>query len=86
MLPRIRRGGGAERRRMTDLPPDEVMKQMAKLSYEVATENLAKFAEQFATEMDAPGLPPVTGPAALRAFAAAIRSTNQKRYPRGPEA
>ena len=60
------------------LPPDFVMQQMAKIAYEQATESLAAFAEQFAATLT----PEISGPAALRAFAAAIRAQNVRQFPR----
>ena len=61
------------------LPPDEIMRQMAKLAMEQATEFFAGMADRFAAEMERK--PPVTGHEALRAFAAAIRATNAKQFP-----
>jgi inorganic triphosphatase YgiF len=60
------------------LPPEEIMRQMAKLANEQAMEACAKFAEQFANSKIVQGL---SGPDALLGFAAAIRSTNAKVWP-----
>lgn len=59
------------------LPPDEVMKAMAKLAFENAAEYFARMAVQFAADLP----PAASGHDALTAFAAAIRSTNAKLYP-----
>ena len=60
-----------------NLSADEAMREMAKIAMENATEFLAKFADDFAGNLD----PSITGPEALRAFAEAIRSTNKQCYP-----
>lgn len=59
------------------LPPDEIMRIMAKLAIEQAGEYFANMAEQFAAD-----IPPGSSPEiALLAFAAAIRSTRDKLDP-----
>ena len=60
------------------LPPHEIMQSMTKIAFEQATELLAVKAEEFANTLPAY----VDGRGALRAFAAAIRSTNAKRFPK----
>ena len=59
-------------------PPDYIMREMSKFAYETATESLAAFADKFARELP----PEISGADAMRAFAAAIRSTNEKRFPK----
>lgn len=61
-----------------NLPPEAIMREMAKLAMEQATESFAKFAEQFAAN---PQMAKVNGQQALTAFAVAIRSTNAKVWP-----
>ena len=61
------------------LPPDEIMRLMAKMAMEQAAEFFAKMAERFADEMKAE--PQISSADALLAFAAAIRETNAKQYP-----
>lgn len=61
------------------LPGDEIMKRLSAIALETATESLAKQAEQFALTMPFE----VTGRQAMKAFAAAIRSTNAKVWPSG---
>lgn len=62
-----------------ELPPDEVLRQMAKMAMETATESLARMADQFAAD---PGTERLSGPQALKGFAQAIRNTNSKQFPR----
>lgn len=66
---------------MTDLnlPPEEVMRQMAKIAMEQAYESVAVMAEQMAVAVPSS----LNGEQALLAFAAAIRSTNSKTWPKG---
>ncbi len=64
------------------LPTDEVMRQMAKIAIEKATEDLAKFAIEMAAEMRRGEVPMLSGPVALEAWAAAIRSNNVLHYGR----
>ena len=61
------------------LPNDEVMRQMAALATENATEALAQFAEQFAK---AESTKKMNGSKALEAFAASIRENNRRHYPK----
>ncbi|MCA3704279.1 MAG: hypothetical protein INF12_14750 [Methylobacterium sp.] len=60
------------------LPPDYVMREMARLANEAAVESMAAFAEQFARD---PRMASVNGRDALMAFAAAARSTSKKVWP-----
>lgn len=60
------------------LPPDEVMKAMAKLAMEQAMQTIAEMADRFAAS---PAMLGINGREALTAFAAAIRSTNAKVWP-----
>ena len=64
-----------------NLPPDEIMRQMAKLAMEQATTYFAKQARDFATNLP----PRCSGKNALEAFARAIESTNAKVWPAGEE-
>ena len=57
------------------LPPDHVMREMARIANEAAFATCANFAEQFAKD---PLLLKMTGTQALKAFAAAIRSNSAK--------
>ena len=57
-----------------NLPNDEIMKQMAKIALERATQEIAQKAREFARSMPEG----VTGEFALNAFADAILSTNEK--------
>lgn len=59
------------------LPPEHVMRAMSKLALEQATEMLARMADDFAAN---PAMRLVDGSVALTTFAAAIRSTNAKRF------
>jgi hypothetical protein len=70
----------AEERARLGLPSDEIMRQMSKLALETATEFFAKQAEEFASNLP----PRISASQALKAFAAAIRSTNAKQFPKGP--
>ncbi len=58
------------------LPPEYVMKEMSKLAWENATTEISKLALRLAQTTPAD----MSGPDALRAFAAAILSTNSKLY------
>lgn len=66
---------------MEQLPPDAVMKQMAKLAIEQSNNRLAGLAEEFADEMERGDGPQINGVDALRVFATAIRNSNQTLYP-----
>ena len=57
---------------------DEIMRKMSAIALEQATEMLARQADEAAKHTS----PHINGPDALRAFAAAIRSTNAKQYPK----
>lgn len=61
-----------------NLPPDAIMKEMAKLAMEQAAEFFARMADDFAAN---PITNMATGPEALRLFANAIRATSSKIYP-----
>ena len=65
---------------MITLPSDEIMREMTKLAVEVATEMFAVQALDFAQEFKSGRLPTTDAVTALEAFAAAIRSTNKRRY------
>lgn len=67
---------------MSPLHPEYILREMAKLANEQATEMCAKFAEEFAESKAVRG---VNGRQALHAFAAAIRSTNAKVWSKGQE-
>ena len=62
-----------------NLPPDEVMRQMAKLATEQAGEFFARMADEFAKSIPEGA----DGRMTLRAFANAIRATNAKSFPVG---
>jgi hypothetical protein len=64
---------------MMEFPKEEIMKQMAAIAFEQATEMFAAYADKYATELP----DDISGKEALTAFAAAIRSTNEKQYPKG---
>lgn len=57
---------------------DQLMRQMAKIALEQATQHLADFADKFAAD---PRIMRVNGRDALLAFSAAIRSTNTEVWP-----
>lgn len=61
-----------------NLPSEEIMRQMAKLAMEEATEFFAMMADQFAAD---PRVSIMTAPLALQTFAKAIRETNRKQFP-----
>lgn len=63
------------------LPTDEVMRMMAKLAVEQATQSFADMADKIAAD---PRMLKVTGREALQAFAATIRTTNTVLYPTAP--
>ncbi len=63
------------------LPPEAVMKEMARIAVEIATESLAKLAEKASENIASGQMRDVGGCAALKAFASAIRATNQKQFP-----
>jgi hypothetical protein len=58
------------------LPP-EVMEEMSRVATRMATEGIARYLDEFARQKEMAGVP---APVALRAAAAAIRNTNDKRY------
>ena len=58
------------------LPSDEVMRQMAKIAIEKATENLAKMAVEIAADFRSGKLPMINASEALESWARAIRSNN----------
>lgn len=60
------------------LPPEEIMRQMAKMAIEQATLMFAKRAREFAQD---PLIQQGTAEQALTAFANAIESTNAAVYP-----
>ncbi len=62
------------------LPPDEAMREMAKVAIEMATENLAIIALSLAGDMRRGDCPKVDGPDALEAFARTIRNNNKQLY------
>jgi hypothetical protein len=62
-----------------NMPPDEVMRMMAKLANEQAMQSAADFADRFAND---PRMALVNGQVALRTFASAIRETNAKVWPK----
>ena len=62
------------------LPPDEVMRQMAKIAIEKATEDMSAIAIKMADEMRHGKLPMPTGADALESWARAIRSNNEWHY------
>ena len=62
------------------LPSDEIMRQMAKIAIEKATEDMAKIAIEMANEFRSGRLPMVNGPEALESWARAIRSNNTFHY------
>lgn len=62
------------------LPSDYVMRQMAKMAIEKATEDMAKWADEMAANFRCGKLPMVSGPEALEAWARAIRSNNVLHY------
>ena len=61
------------------LPPDFILRSMAKIASETFTESIALQAEEMADAIS----DEISGPAALRIFAAAIRSTNKKQFVKG---
>ena len=61
---------------LPELPPEEIMREMARLALEQATTYFAEMAETMAAASNE-----LTGPQALLAFAAAIRNTNAKTWP-----
>ena len=63
------------------LPSDAIMRVMAQMAIEEATEELAGRAERFAQEMREKTIPATDGPTALDVFAKTIRATNKKRFP-----
>ena len=62
------------------LPSEEVMRQMAKIAIEKATEDMAVLAVKMAGEMRHGELPMPTGADALESWAKAIRSNNERHY------
>ena len=64
------------------LPSDEIIRAISKIALEQAFQTLAGFCDKFATEMEDGSIPMVSGPDALRGFAAAIRSNNAKTWPK----
>ena len=62
---------------MANLPSEEIMRQMAKMAVEKATEALAVKAIEWSKTID----PEITGAEALRGFARAIRSNNEHLFP-----
>ena len=64
------------------LPRDEIMRQMAKIAVETATEGLAKMAIKMADEMRSGGLLLTDGPSALELFAKGVRANNKRHYGR----
>lgn len=67
---------------MTRLPNDFLMKEMAKIAIEQATEMFAVMALKLSETIP----DDVSGREALKAFAATIRETNSEVYPRGKAA
>ena len=65
------------------LPSDEIMRQMAKIAIEKATEDLAKIAVEMAAEFRNGKLPMINASEALESWARAIRSNNVLHY--GPK-
>jgi hypothetical protein len=61
-----------------NLPPEAVMRDMAKLAMEQAMQSVAGMADRFAAD---PRMLKLNGKEALTAFAAAMRSTNAKVWP-----
>lgn len=68
---------------MIDVTDDEVMSALASLSLERVTTDVAALADRLATEYENGQLPKMTAAEALRAFAATVRSTNAKVWPKG---
>lgn len=64
-----------------ELPREEIMREMAAMAMQQATIFFAEMADRFA-----PSCAGLSGPDTMRAFANAIRETNNKRYPKGPDA
>lgn len=63
------------------LPPDAVMREMARFALETATESIARTAEEYAAMIRAGKFGTMLSPAdALLAFAAAIRATNRETF------
>lgn len=62
------------------IPNEQIMRSMAKMAVEQAAEIFAAMADESATALQGT---PCTGADAMRAFAAAIRSTSAKLYPPG---
>lgn len=62
--------------------PDETIQAMSKLALEQALQTLAGFCDKFATGMENGSIPVVSGPDALRGFAAAIRESNALTWPK----
>ncbi len=60
-----------------NLPPDEVMREMAKLAMQQAAHFFADYADRFASTLG----PEISGSDALTAFARAIRSTEGRINP-----
>jgi len=66
---------------MVDVTDDEVMAEMAKISLEQATSQIAQQAREYARH---PFTQSLTGEMALTLFADAIESTNAKVWPKAP--
>lgn len=66
---------------MSELPADEIMRQMARIAMERTTTFFAKSAREIAATMS----DEVSGKDALEAFARTIESRNADLYPKGRE-
>lgn len=64
---------------MTQLPNDEIMRQLSRMALEQATQAIAQKAREFAKTMPQQ----INGRDALEAFASSIESTNEKAFGRG---
>jgi hypothetical protein len=62
-----------------EMPPDEIMRKLSQMALESATQQIAKHARVFATNLPMH----ITAQMALEAFADAIESTNMKVWPGG---
>jgi hypothetical protein len=65
-----------------NLPPEHIMREMAKLAAEQSARMIENLANDMADRMERGLIPMTDGPTALRACAAAARSSADKAWPK----